>query len=60
MATRKEAKYMPRKYKQISKDKRDTIQSMIVSAYKLKEIAEAIRLDPTSVSKEIKRIRNKT
>lgn len=59
MATRKEAKYMPRKFKHISKDKRDTIQSMIVSAYKLKEIAEAIRLDPTSVSKEIKRNRTK-
>ena len=50
---------MPRKFKHISKDKRDTIQSMIVSAYKLKEIAEAIRLDPTSVSKEIKRNRTK-
>lgn len=50
---------MPVYFKHISKDQRVTIQSMIVSNFKLKEIADALKLDPTSVSKEIKRNRNK-
>lgn len=46
-------------FKHISKDQRNTINSMISSGYKLKEIAKALSLDPTSVSKEVKRNRTK-
>ena len=46
-------------FKHISKDQRNTIASMIASRYKLKEIARATLLDPTSISKEVKRNRNK-
>ena len=46
-------------FKHISKDQRNTIGSMMASGYKLKEIAKATLLDPTSISKEVKRNRNK-
>ena len=46
-------------FKHISMDQRITIQSMIKNQYKLKDIATALKLDPTSVSKEVKRNRNK-
>lgn len=46
-------------FKHLSFDKRTVIQKMVSSSYKLKEIAEALSLDPTSISKEIKRNRDK-
>lgn len=51
---------MSGKFKHISKDQRNTIASMIAhGGYSLKEIAEAVCLDPTGVSKEVKRNRDK-
>ena len=46
-------------FKHISFNQRCVIYKMIVSNYKLKEIAYVLSLDPTSVSKEVKRNRNK-
>lgn len=46
-------------FKHFSYDQRITIQSMVKSSYKLKAIASALNVDPTSVSKEIKRNRTK-
>ena len=42
-------------WKHISFDQRKVISSGIAHGYKLKEIGESLGLDPTSVSKEVKR-----
>lgn len=44
-------------WKHLTFDQRKVIQSGIAHNYKLKEIAEAINFDPTSISKEVKRNR---
>ena len=46
-------------FKHISFEQRKVILSMISSNHKLKEIGEALNLDPTSVSKEVKRNRTR-
>ena len=51
--------FMNGNFKHISRDQRNTINSMIKSGYRLKDIGMALNLDPTSVSKEVKRNRNK-
>lgn len=45
-------------WKHISLDQRKVISSGISHNYKLKEIGEALGLDPTSISKEVKRNRD--
>ena len=47
-------------WKHISFDQRKVINSGIAHGYKLKEIGESLGLDPTSVSKEVKRNRDAT
>lgn len=44
-------------FKHITFEQRKVIASMISSKHKLKEIGEALNLDPTSISKEVKRNR---
>ena len=44
-------------WKHITFEQRKLISSGIVHKYKLKEIAELLSLDPTSISKEVKRNR---
>ena len=44
-------------FKHITFEQRKVILSMINSKHKLKEIGEALNLDPTSISKEVKRNR---
>ncbi|MBQ4595620.1 MAG: helix-turn-helix domain-containing protein [Firmicutes bacterium] len=44
-------------FRHISFEQRKVIASMIRSEYKLKDIGKALNLDPTSVSKEVKRNR---
>lgn len=47
-----------KKWKHISFDQRKVISSGIAHNYKLKDIAESLSLDPTSISKEVKRNRD--
>ena len=47
-------------WKHISFDQRKVISSGIAHGYKLKELGESLGLDPTSVSKEVKRNRDAT
>ena len=46
-------------FKHITFEQRKVILSMINSKHKLKEIGEALNLDPTSISKEVKRNRTR-
>ena len=46
-----------KEWKHISFDQRKVISSGIAHGYKLREIAESLLLDPTSISKEVKRNR---
>lgn len=46
-------------FKHITFEQRKVISSMISSNHKLKEIGEALNLDPTSISKEVKRNRTR-
>ena len=46
-------------FKHISFDQRTAINQMVTSGYKLKEIGKVLSLDPTSISKELKRNREK-
>ena len=46
-------------FKHITFEQRKVISSMISSNHKLKEIGEALNLDPTSTSKEVKRNRTR-
>ena len=45
-------------WKHINFEQRKVISSGIVHKYKVKEIAEALGFDPTSISKEVKRNRH--
>ena len=46
-----------KKWKHLNFEQRKTITSGIAHNYKLKDIADLIHFDPTSISKEVKRNR---
>lgn len=56
----KEGMINMKEWKHINKEQRKIITSGIAHNYKLKEIAEVLNLDPTSISKEVKRNRDVT